>query len=595
LAQGRNRIKATLLALYLAFFAVAPAYAERAQGIAMHGMPKYGADFPHLDYVNPGAPKGGELRLSKNGSFNNLNNHVITGNNAEGLEYVNDKLMQRVWDEPFTMYGLVAEWIEVAPDRSWITFHLRKESRFHDGTPMTAEDVKYSYEMYRAHGHPVRRRVYGLVNKVEIVGPREIKFTFGPGYDHECVMILAMMPVLPKHYWEKQDVSKTTLTPPLGSGPYRIVSLEPGRKIVYERVKDYWAKDLPVNRGQYNFDTLTYTYFRDDDISLQAFKSGAYDLRREFDITKWQTRYEFNALKEGRAVKEEIAHQRPEWLKALVFNLRRPMFADRRVREALSLMFNAEWLNKSLYYGQLKRISSAFPNSELAASGVPTGEELRILEQYRADLPADAFGEAYAPPAGDMRENKRRAIALLKEAGWSFRDGALVNAKGEPFSFEILLGDPGDEKTALQFTRDLGSIGVRARVRTVDNAQFVGRLDAFDYDMVAYRWINSLSPGNEQVNYWGIKSAQTKGSRNYAGIENPAVDAIADSIGRSPDRETLVARSHALDRALMYGYYMIPLFYLGRDLVAYDADIERPAATPIYGMVLESWWRKPKK
>jgi ABC-type oligopeptide transport system substrate-binding subunit len=567
-----------------------PALAERSHAIAMHGSPKYTEDFKNLSYVNPEAPKGGDLRLSKSGTFNNLNNHIITGNNGEGLENVNDKLMQRVWDEPFTMYGLVAESVDVAPDRSWITFHLRKEAKFHDGTPMTAEDVKFSYEHYRKNGHPVRRRVYGLITNVEITSPRDIKFTFGPGYDHESVMILAMMPVLPKTYWEKVDITKTTLKPPLGSGPYKIASVEPGRKIVYERVKDYWAKELPVNVGQYNFDTITYSYFRDDDISIQAFKSGDYNLRREFDVTKWETRYDFTALDEGRVVKEEIPHQRPEWLKALIFNSRRPMFADIRVRHALSYLFNAEWLNKSLYYGKMQRIASAFPNSELAATGKPEGEELRILQEYKADLPATLFDEAYKPNDMNGRDARREAIALLKEAGWIYKDSKLIDKDGKQFSFEILLGDYADEKIALEFTRDLKKAGIEARVRTVDNAQFVGRLDDYDFDVVGHRWINSLSPGNEQVNYWGAKSAESKGARNYAGITNKAVDALADSIGRSETRETLIARTRALDRALMHGYYMIPLFFLGKDLVAHSSDIHRPSVTPIYGMVLESWW-----
>jgi ABC-type oligopeptide transport system substrate-binding subunit len=582
-----------LLGLLLAFLFAAPAAAESTYGIAMHGEPLYKADFKSVDYANPDAPKGGDLRLARTGTFNNLNNHVITGNNAEGLEYLNDKLMQRAWNEPFTMYALVAESIDVAPDRSWISFHLRKEAKFHDGKPMTAEDVKYSYEMYRKHGHPVRRRVYGLITDVKITGPRDIKFTFGPGFDHESVMILAMMPVLPKHYWEKQDFAKTTLVPPLGSGPYKITEVDPGRKVVFTRVKDYWAKDLPINRGHYNFDTITYTYFRDDDIALQAFKSGDYDLRREFDIAKWEKRYDFTALTEGKAVKEEIAHQRPEGLKAMIFNLRRPMFADRRVREALSLLFNYDWLNKTLFFGKLKTITSAFPNSELAATGKPEGEELRLLEQYKSDLPPEVFGEAYAPPGSNLRDNRRRAIALLKEAGWKYKNETLVNAKGEPFAFEILLGDHSDEKSALEFTRDLQRIGINARVRTVDNAQFVQRLDAYEYDMVVHKWVSTLSPGNEQVNYWGQKSAQTRGARNYAGIENPAIDALADSIGRSETRELLVERCRALDRALMHGHYMIPLFYLGKDLVAHVTGLGRPSVTPVYGMVLETWWREP--
>ncbi len=582
----------TVLAAFLGLallLLTTPSQADHA--IAMHGTPKYAADFLHLDYVNPEAPKGGVLKMSKSGSFDNLNNHVITGNNVEGLEYINDKLMQRVWNEPFTMYGLVAESIDVAPDRSWIVFHLRKEAKFHDGKPMTTDDVQYSYEMYRKHGHPVRRRVYGLIEEVEITDPHTIKFTFGKGFDRESVMILAMMPVLPKHYWEKADVSKTTLTPPLGSGPYKITSVEPGRKIVYERVKDWWAKDLPVNKGLYNFDTITYTYFRDDDIALQSFNAGEYNFRREYDVTKWHTGYN----DKPDIVKETISHGRPEWLKALIFNTRRPHLSDAKVREALSYMFNDEWLNKTLYFGELKKISSAFPNSELAASGVPQGEELDILEEFKKDLPPQVFGEAYQSPSGNVRDNQRKAIALLKEAGWTYKKQKLQNAKGEGMLLEILLSDPNEEKIALEFSRSLKKIGVDVRVRTVDSAQFTGRLEDFDYDIVLFRWINSLSPGNEQVNYWGKVSAVTNGARNYAGIRNDSIDSIADSIARSTTREGLVARCHALDRALMWGHYMIPLFYLGKDMIAHATEIKRPETVPVYGIVIESFWHSAEK
>lgn len=565
------RFLSLLLFLTAAFFCPQTAQAEMSHAIAMHGTPKYAAEFNHLDYVNPDAPKGGELRLARSGSFDNLNNHVITGNNAEGLEYVNDRLMQRIWDEPFTMYGLVAEKVDVAPDRSWITFYLRKEARFHDGAPMTAEDVKFSYEMLRQHGHPVRRRVYGLVRDVQAVNAHEIKFTFGEGYDRESVLILAMLPVLPKHYWEKHDVSKTTLEPPLGSGPYKITEVEPGRKIVYERVRDYWGRDLPVMKGQYNFDRISYAYFRDDDIALTAFNAGEYDLRREYDITKWKTGYVSEALQDGRIIKEEIAHSRPEWLRALIFNTRRPLFSDVRVRRALGLMFNEEWLNKSLYFGVFHRITSAFPNSELAAP--------------------EQTAEILSP-----RERQRRAIELLKEAGWSYQEQSLVDAQGEPFSFEILLGDPNDEKIALEFSRSLQKIGIKALVRTVDSAQFAGRLEDFDYDMVSFRWINSLSPGNEQLNYWGSAAAKMPGARNYAGVSDPAIDALADSIARTADRAELVTQVQALDRALMQGSYMIPLFYAGNDMVAHAASIRRPGITPVYGIVMESWWHEiPKK
>ena len=363
----------------LLIFFPSMAYAEHTHALAMHGAPLYPAGYKYFDYVNPDAPKGGDLKTSKSGSFDNLNNHIILGNNTEGLELLNDKLMQRAWNEPFTLYGLVAESVDIAPDRSWIIFHLNKKARFHDGVPMTAEDVKWSYEMYRAHGHPVRRRVYGLVTAVKIISDHDIKFTFGKGYDREAVMILGLMPVLPKHYWIKHDITKTTLEPPLGSGPYRIKSVEPGHKIVYERVKDYWAKDLPVNVGQYNFDTITFTYYRDEDIALQAFKAGDYNVRHEYNIYKWMTSYDFKALRDGRVIKEDIPNQRPEWLRAMIFNTRRPMFQDRRVREALDLMFNFEWINKNLFFGAFKRISSIYPNSELAATGKPQGEELAEL------------------------------------------------------------------------------------------------------------------------------------------------------------------------------------------------------------------------
>jgi microcin C transport system substrate-binding protein len=584
-----------LAALYITLFAAA-FFCSAAQasdiGIAMNGEPKYKAGFDHLEYVNPDAPKGGELRISFAGSFDSLNSHIVFGEKPDGLEYLSDKLMQRAQDEPFTLYGLVAESIDVAPDRSWITFHLRKEARFHDGVAMTSDDVKFSFEKLRENGVPVQRRVFSLVNKVETPDAHTITFRFGPGYDHECVMILALMPVLPKHYWEKHDISKTTLEPPLGSGPYKIASVDPGRQLVLERVKDYWAKDLPVNKGYYNFDKITYIYFRDDEASLQALANGYYNFRHEFDISKWLTQYDFKSVVEGKLVKEEIPNRRPAMTKAFVFNLRHPVFADRRVREALSLIFNGEWIDKTFYFGKLQRTASVFANSELAASGKPEGEELRLLNQYKADLPPEVFGNAWQPPSGDMRERQRRAIGMLKEAGWNIRNGQLVNAKGEPFRFEILLEYPEEQKIALEYVRDLAKIGVTASIRLVDSAQFIRRLEQYDYDMVSYRWSSTLSPGNEQTNFWGTKSADIPGARNYAGIKNPAIDALADSIGRSTDRETLVARCHAIDRALMYGYYMIPLFYFGADMVAHTTDIHRPGTTPASGMVLESWWHQ---
>ncbi len=569
-----------------------PALAERVQALSMHGAPKYAADFKHLDYVDPEAPKGGTLRLAKTGSFDTLNNNIILGTAAEGLEHLNDRLMQRVWDEPFSMYGLVAREAQVSADRSQITFFLRPEARFHDGRPMTAEDVAFSFDMLRQHGHPVRRRVYGLVKDVAIITPHSIRFTFGPGYDRESVMILAMLPVLPKHYWQGADITKTTLQPPLGSGPYKITAVEPGRRIVYERVRDWWAKDLPIARGLYNFDTISYTYFRDDSVSMQSLMSGGYDLRRENDIGNWTESLQAKPVQEGLLIRSEIAHQRPEWLKAMIYNTRRPLFADIRVRRALSLMFNADWVNTSLYAGELKRLNSSFANSTLApAATSPSPEEFKILEPWAKDLTPEVFGPAWQPPTGSLRDRQREAIRLLTEAGWRLESQRMVDAQGRPLQFEILLGEARDERIALSFARDLEKIGVFARVRTVDSAQFTGRLDKFDFDMVLFRWINSLSPGNEQLNYWGSAAADMHGSRNYAGVKNPAIDALAGAIAKTTTYDGLINHCRALDRALMQGEYMLPLFYLGRDLVFHTPDIQRPKVTPMYGLVLESWWR----
>ena len=576
------------------------ACAKSVTALAMHGQPKYAENFTSFDYVNPDAPKGGELKLSVTGSFDSLNHHIVMGTVAEGMELTTDRLMARSWNEPFTLYGLVAQSMDVAPDRSSIVFHLRKEARFHDGQPMTADDVIFSFEMYKKYGHPVRRRVYALASKVTKLDAHTVRFDFGPGYDAESVMILGLMPVVPKHWWEAQghDFGKTLLTPPLGSGPYKIAKVEPGRQIVYERVKDYWAKDLPVNRGHYNFDKISYQYFRDDDIARQSFKAGNYDVRREFDGPRWKTDYDFPAVKSGKIVLEELEHHRPERVRSLIFNTRRDLFGDRRVRQALGLAFDFEWMNKNLFHGAFRRINSFFPNSELAATGTPEGAELEILSQYKGALPAEVFGPAWQPPVtsgsgpSGMRENLKTAAELLRQSGWIVKDNVLTHEKtGQKFTFEILLNDPNDEKVALAFARNLKRLGIEVRVRSVDSAQFTGRLDKFDYDMVLHQWINSLSPGNEQVNYWGSVAADKNGTRNYAGIRDTVVDALCDSIARAPDREGLVARARALDRVLMWGSYTIPLYYLGRDLVAHVPDIRHPEKMPVYGMVLETWWR----
>lgn len=590
--------KAFFLFVFICFSAATISHATDlpppVHALAMHGAPKYPQGFKHLDYANPDAPQGGVLHQAVIGHFDTLNNHIIQGRAAMGLALTQDSLMARVWDEAFTLYGLVAETIQIPPDRSFIIFNLHPKARFHDGRPMTSDDVIFSYESYRKYGHPVRRRVYGMVDKVTKIDEDSIRFDFGDGYDAETALILALMPVLPKHYWttEGRDISKTTLTPPPGSGPYKIVGVNPGRSITYKKVTDYWARDLSINAGHYNFDTVIHSYYRDDDIAFEAFKSGAYNLRRESDIGKWTTGYNIPAVQDGRIVARAIPHERPERVRSLVFNTRRALFADPRIRQALSLMFDFDWLNKNLFYGAFKRIDSFFPNSELAARDLPEGMELEALTKYKDSLPSELFTNTYTPDdGGDRRSNMRKALKLLDEAGWHVIDQKLVRKEdGAIFRFEVLLQTQEEKKIALAFAQSLERLGITVNLRQVESAQYQGRLDSFDYDMVFFTWFNSLSPGNEQVNYWGSAAADMNGSRNYPGVKNPAIDALAKSIAQAPDRKALIAQTRALDRALLWGYYTIPLYYLGKDLVAYDADLSSSPNVPTYGTVIETWW-----
>jgi microcin C transport system substrate-binding protein len=577
-----------------------------AHGIAMHGEPRYAAGFSHFDYADPSARQGGVFRNAATGTFDTLNPFIVRGRAALGLGYVTESLMQRSWDEPFSLYGLIAESITVPDDRSWVEFTLRPNARWHDGVAITPDDVLFSWRTLRDQGRPNHRSYYGKVAHAERTGERTVRFTFkasakasadpeAPG-DREMPLIMGLMPILPEHAWKGREFDRTTLEPPLGSGPYRVARFEPGRTIIYERVPDYWGRDLPVNRGQYNFAEIRYDYYRDDGVALEAFKADAYDFRRETDPTKWATGYDFPAARDGRVKVELLPHGRPEPMRALIFNTRRPQFADRTVREALSYALDFEWMNRTLFHGAYRRTASYYPNSELAASGSPSPAELAVLEPLRADLPGQVFGPAYVPPSTDgsgpagLRVNLRKAQELLASAGWTVRDGVLRNAAGAAFEFEILLVSSADEKVALEFARALQRIGVTAKVRTVDSAQYQARLEGFDFDMTLNRWTSTLSPGNEQTYYWGSEAADWQGSRNYAGIRSPAVDALAGSLAAAVDRDDLVTRVRALDRALTWGFYAIPLYHLTADHVAYWSRLKRPAVTPVYGMVIDTWW-----
>ncbi|HKJ94595.1 MAG TPA: extracellular solute-binding protein [Gammaproteobacteria bacterium] len=570
--------------------------------IAMYGKPKYGPDFTHFDYVNPDAPKGGTLRLANvsASTFDSLNPFILKGNPADGLSYVYDTLMVQSLDEPFTEYGLIAKTVEVAPDRTWVRFTLRKSARFHDGTPVTADDVVFSFRTLKKEGHPHYRLYYRDVTSVEKNGPHEVTFHFRSGHNRELPLIIGQLPVLPKHWWKDRDFSSTSLEPPMGSGPYRVAKVEQGKRIVYQRVKDYWARDLPVNKGRYNADRITYDYYRDGTVALQALKAGEYDLRQENVAKNWATAYNIPAVKKGQLIKAEIHHSMPTGMQGFFYNTRREVFQDPRVREALAYAFDFQWTNKNLFYGAYKRTESYFSNSELASSGLPSDAELALLKPYRDQLPKRVFTQGYKAPttAGDhsLRGNLRKALELLQKAGWHVNNGTMVNDKtGKPMRFEILLNSPSFERVTLPFVDNLKRLGIQASVRTVDPTQYQNRLNNFDFDMTVYVVGESLSPGNEQRQYWSCEAAKTQGSQNIAGICDPVVDDLIDKVINAPDRDSLITRVHALDRVLLWNFYVIPHWHLDYFRVAYWNKFGRPKENPPYGLATDSWWIDPDK
>lgn len=588
-----------LIALALALgMAAMPALADDPKpvhGMAMHGQPKYGPDFKHFDYVNPDAPKGGTVRLAAVGTYDNLNGFVLKGTPAAGASAIYDSLMASSDDEAFTYYGLIAESMEVPDDRSWAIFTLRPEARFHDGKPITPEDVIFTFETLKTKGHPLYRSYYADVAKVEKIGDRRVKVGFSGGTNRELPLIVAQVAILPKHYWESREFDKTTLEPPLGSSAYRIGEIEAGRSITLQRVTDYWGKDLPVNRGRNNFDTIRYDYYRDPTIAFEAFKAGNVDFRRDNNSRIWATGYDFQAVRDKQVIREEIAHEVPQGLQGFVFNTRRPLFQDRRVRQALGYAFDFEWSNKTLFYGLYKRTRSYFSNSELASSGLPTGEELKILEKYRGKVPDEVFTKEFIPPvtdgSGNLRDGIREALRLLKEAGWEIKGKQLVDKSGKPFEFEILLGDAAFERITLPFTKNLERLGIAANVRTVDSAQEQKREESFDFDMLVAVFGQSLSPGNEQRDFWHSATADVQGSRNLMGVKDPVLDELIDLIIAAPDRDQLIARTRALDRVLLWGHYVIPQFHSGMWYLAHWDKFSHPPKLAKYSPGFPgTWW-----
>ena len=575
-----------------------PQKIHKAHAIAMHGEPNYGPGFDHFDYVNPNAPKGGTIKLSATGTFDTFNSFNAKG--TPGPSAGIETLLTSGDDEPFTMYGLLAETIEWPEDRSWIIFHLNPEARWHDGMPVTPEDVIFSLEKLRTEGRPLYRFYYQSVTAAEKIGERSVKFTFAEGENRELPLIMGQLPVLPKHYWEQRDFTAATLEPPLGSGPYRIKSFEPGRFVELQRVEDYWGKDIPAQRGINNYDIIRYDYYRDDTIEREALKAGQIDYFSEFSAKEWATAYELPVVRANLLKKERFLNKSSGGMQAFYMNSRRELFRDRRVRRALAYAFDFQWTNKTVYYGQYQQPESFFAPTELASSGLPQGEELEILERYRGRIPEEVFTTPYTAPKTDgsgwPRENLATAFRMLEDAGWVVRDMKLVNAEtGQPFTFEFLYVQQSQERVLLPFFHNLQRLGIEVRPRLVDTSQYINRVRSRDFDMMIFNIGQSLSPGNEQREYWGSAAADSPSSRNIIGIKDPVVDELIELVISAPSRESLVQRTRALDRVLLWGHYVIPQLIAPFDRILYWDKFGRPEITPLQGPSVDYWWIDSEK
>ena len=577
----------------------------KASGVTIsHGLTlldklKYPAGFKHLDHVNPAAPKGGTLRRYTIGTFDSFNPYIIKGNPSAGVSQVYETLMTSPLDEISAEYGLIAKSVEVPADLSYATFTLRPEARFHDGSPVTADDVIWTFETLKNDGAPFYRFYYKNIAQAVKLGPHKVKFEFTGPPNRELPQITGQLPVMSKKWWSTRDFTKTSLEPPMGSGPYRIGAFEPGRFVEIDRVKDWWGANLPINVGQNNFDRIRYDYYRDQTVALEAFKSGRYDIRNENASLVWATGYDFPARRDGRVKLEEVRHARPTGMQAFVFNIRREQFKDPVLRQAMAYAFDFEWSNEHLFYGQYARTSSYFSNSELAATELPSKAELALLEPWRGKIPDEVFTTVYSPPStdgsGNIRSNLRIALRLLKQAGYKIEDNALISPKtGKPVIFEILLVSPAFERIVAPFAQNLKRLGIVANVRTVDQSQYINRIRSSDYDMIIGGAGQSESPGNEQRDYWSSDAADREGSRNTIGIRNPAVDALIDRIVDAPDRKSLVAATRALDRVLLWNHYVIPQWHVRMDRLAYWDRFGIPKH-PKYGADVMSWWVDPAK
>jgi peptide/nickel transport system substrate-binding protein len=600
IAIPRSGAQAAALAAALAASQAAPQAPSHA--IAMHGAPAWPPDFVSPTYANASAPKRGQLVHGVLGTFDCLNPFIVKGLPAANIRgYVVESLLARGYDEPFTLYGLLAESVTTDAARSFVSFTINPAARFSDGKPVTPDDVIFSWELLRDKGRPNFRTYYIKATKAEAIDKRTVRFDLSGADDRELPLIIGLMPVLAKHTINPATFEDTSFEPLLGSGPYTVSAVKPGENVTFKRDTNYWGRDLPINRGLWNFDTIRYDYYRDGNTHFEAFKKGLYDLRVETDPGRWQTAYDFPALRDGRVAKEDLPYGLPKGMQGLVFNTRRSVFADIRVREAILQLFDFEWINHNYFFDLYKRTASYFDGCDLSAHGVPANSlERKLLAPFPSAVHADIMDGKWSPPvtdgSGHDRTNLRQAFALFKSAGYELKGTQLVHAaSGRPLSFEILTTTRDQERLALSFVRNLKRAGIEARVRTVDATQFERRRISFDFDMIDYRWEQSLSPGNEQLFYWGSAAADQQGSRNYMGVKSKAVDAMIAAMLGATERDDFVAATRALDRVLLSGFYVVPLYFPPVQWVARWTRIEHPSRTSLFGYLPETWWQKDQR
>ena len=599
---------ALFLLLFLGWFGQAASKPQH--GFSILGKLKYGPEFSHFDYVNPNAPKGGHLRLWYNGNFDSLNPFILKGRWAAGSNPFGvdgrlltfETLMTASGDEEDSFYGLIASGVVIPDNRQSITFTIRPRARWHDGSEITAEDIAFSFKTLKEQGHPAFRVLFKDITGTKVLTHRKIRFNFAKGVlTRDLPATAASMPIISKAWYLQHDFTKTTMTPPLGSGPYRVDKVDPGRSITYVLADNHWGKGLAVYRGRYNFRRITWDYYRDRDIGLQALFAGKLDFREDFTSRNWATKYDnVPAVKDGRLIKEVMPDDNPSGFQAFFINTRKAKFADRRVRRAIGLVFDFEWTNKNLFYGLYKRTYSIFQNSDMEATGTPQGPELALLQAWREDLPAEAYGPVYRAPktngSGNIRRELRMARNLLTAAGWTIKNGKLVNRKGQPFEIEFLSYSKLFERIVMPYVRNLEKLGITARFRLVEPAQYQRRVQNFDFDITTFRNSSSLTPGLALRNAWGSKTADMQGGRNYTGLKSPVVDDLIEKIIAAKSRDELRHATHALDRVIMWTHNLVPQWFKASHTVAYWDLFGRPAIKPKYARgVLDTWWWNPAK